>query len=336
MNYRNLFQHPIIQGVIGNALYAIFALIGAKVISVLTPRFNIGTINTFWFWIIVVVFFIILLLLFKWKQIKGYFAVSQQIPTEKTEIKKGQPDSATVSSLSEEKVAIKAPYNWLESDTYFANCIAQTFPGDRGVVWYNSPSTAVRKLKLFFENLNRDYPDGDTVWWRRGGSAFSIARAEVLDSNKILLENDRFQITRMAVCVSQYYKHFIYIEAAPEPSVCIPPTVVPDDLKEMRGYYTEEYAEFQGRIISRHEYDDGAAIFGEKVVPLHGQARLRVRYLTKVNFVLTAKNSSYNNNRFERLSEEFFNEALESEAGKKKFFEFMDTFQKIDKPEYRR
>lgn len=328
MKLKGVWQHPLTVSIIANVIYS--AII-SPILIWLYSGFNSVPINWNLLWILVPVISSVLFFLFRNK--RSRVSKLEKLPvTELTEIEIEEPNSES----KKDEMCTKAPYNWLDSDIYFADCIAQTFPGDRGVVWYNSPSTAVRKLKLFFENLNRDYPDGDAVWWRRGGSAFSIARAEVLDSNKILLENDRFQITRMAVCVSQYYKHFIYIEAAPEPSVCIPPTVVPDDLKEMRGYYTEEYAEFQGRIISRHEYDDGAAIFGEKVVPLHGQARLRVRYLTKVNFVLTAKNSSYNNNRFERLSEEFFNEALESEAGKKKFFEFMDTFQKIDKPEYRR
>lgn len=229
-------------------------------------------------------------------------------------------------------------YNWLNSDILFEKCIAQTFPGDRDVVWYNS-SDAVRRLNLFFENLRKIEPNGDAVWWRRGHQAFSVKNAEILDVDKIYLGSDRFKISRMAVSVSpQYYKHFIYIEAEAEPATGLYPQIMKvqtDEAREQMDYLTEEYGEFNGRIISRQEYDDGASVYENNVIQHNGGAILRIRYLTKINFILTPKNSPYNNQRFNMESLELFSSALLNKENTHKLFEFMNTFQKIDMPEYR-
>lgn len=244
----------------------------------------------------------------------------------------------------EEKVPIpneeetNIPYNWLDSDTLFAQCMAQTFPGVRDIVWFNS-TDSVRRLNLFFEHLRRIEPNGDVVWWRRGNQAFSVKNAEILDIDKIFLGTDRFKISRIAVFVSQsYYKHFIYVEADAEPTTGLYPEITEayiQSAKERRGYVSEEYGEFNGEIISRQEYDDGASVHDNNVIQHNGMAVLRVRYLTKINFILTAKNSPYNNRKFEIGSVELFNDALQSEENIHKLFQFMDTFQKSDMPENR-
>ena len=104
---------------------------------------------------------------------------------------------------------------------------------------------------------------------------------------------------------------------------------------ERRGYITEEYGEFNGRIISRQEYEDGASVYENNVIQHNGDAILRVRYLTRINFILTPKNSPYNNQRFEVGSVELFRDTLLNKKSIHKLFEFMDTFQKTDMPGYR-
>lgn len=287
-------------------------------------------------WFILPISFIVILLFFlfrRFKQRQRSSLLPLLSPAKSTNIENFKLETSNIHNSVKQTASLKGPYNWLDSDIYFADCIARTFPGDRGIVWYNKPHEAVKRLKLFFDNYHQNHPNGDAIWWKRGNYDFSVANAEILDSNKILLDNDRFQITRIAVCVTEYYKQYIYVEAAPEPSVCTPPTIVSDESKQLRGFCYEEYAEFQNHIISRQEYDDGAAVLGEKVVQLNGQAKYRVRYLTKVNFVLVAKNSAYNNPKFYRDSGKLFNEALESEESVKKIFEFMATFKKTDKPQ---
>lgn len=244
---------------------------------------------------------------------------------------KDNPEETAIANEEE----LHKPYNWLDSDILFSECIAQTFPGDRDIVWYDS-SVAVQRLNLFFENIRKQEPTGDAVWWRRGNQAFSVKDAEILDVDKIFLGNDRFKISRIAVFVSpSYYKHFIYVEADAESPTGLHPEITAtyiENGKERRGYVHEEYGEFNGRLISREEYDDGASVYENIVVQHNGEAKLRVRYLTKVNFVLTPKNSPYNNKKFDRGSAELFNDALYSGKNIHKLFEFMDTFQKSDMP----
>ena len=56
----------------------------------------------------------------------------------------------------------------------------------------------------------------------------------------------------------------------------------------------EEYAIFKGHKIRREEYDDGAAIIGGVPVRIHGEARIRTRYLTPYNFIIAPLASQFN------------------------------------------
>lgn len=42
-------------------------------------------------------------------------------------------------------------------------------------------------------------------------------------------------------------------------------------------------------MITRAEYDDGAAIINGKVVDIERKAKVRIRYLTPYNFIICAK-----------------------------------------------
>ncbi len=65
------------------------------------------------------------------------------------------------------------------------------------------------------------------------------------------------------------------------------------------GYVTEEYGLFEGKPITRAEFDDGATVQKGKVVPLRGKAELRVRYLTPYNFVIASHASPLNTPSFD-------------------------------------
>lgn len=292
-----------------------------------------------WYWIIILPLFICVFFVYK------HIIVEKEENNEKesNEVKRKEEVILYKNDmeLSEDHVSlsnkeeIKKAYDWLDSDVLFTQCIAQTFPGNRNIVWYES-SDAVRRLKLFFENLRKKEPYGDAVWWRRGTQAFSVKHAEILDIDTILLDNDRFKISKMAVFVSpNYYKHFIYIEADAEPPTGLYPEINERYIHTKQyecDYLTEEYGEFDGRLITRQEYDDGASVYNGNVVQHNGKAVLRIRYLTKVNCILTAKNSPYNNWRFEQESADLFNDALYSEENVATLFRFLNTFQKQDMP----
>jgi hypothetical protein len=237
-----------------------------------------------------------------------------------------------------EEPVTKTPYNWLDSELYFSDVLARTFPGDRDVVWYK-PHLAVQRLRLFFETMYDMLDGGDPVWWRRGGQAEAIKKIAVVDSNIIVLEYNRIKVRKMAVHVSpEYYKSYIYLEAEAESPTGLyhnPSTEYKESTFERGGYLTEEYAEFQNQLISRQEFDDGACVMGERVVPLNGKAKLRVRYTSPFNCIITAKNSPYNSSKFNRDSQILFHEALQSDDGVTELFKFLDTFTKADMPQNR-
>lgn len=334
---RKIWKDPVLSKVISAGFIALLGLLYA-----LISKFNINSPCSWGFMAIIsVILFVIFryilkMIIFHEDRPNSILTSNTEPIQELVEDVEGSKQDDIKDKASNERE--KHEYNWLDSDILFAQCIAHTFPGNRGIVWYNS-SDAVRRLNLFFENLRKEEPNGDAAWWRRGHQAFSVKNAEILDVDKIYLGNDRFKISRMAVFVSpNYYKHFIYIEAEAEPATGLYPKITKVQIKEAteRGdYITEEYGEFNGRLISRQEYDDGASIYESNVIQHNGDAILRIRYLTRINFILTSKNSPYNNQRFEVGSVELFRDALSDKKSTHKLFEFMDTFQKIDKPGHR-
>lgn len=70
------------------------------------------------------------------------------------------------------------------------------------------------------------------------------------------------------------------------------------------GYASEEYALLGDVPISRAEFDDGAAVINGKVVDAKG-AQVRVRYLSKYNFIIVAKTSPYNSKDCDLISEKY-------------------------------
>ncbi|HYL98161.1 MAG TPA: hypothetical protein VEZ90_04345, partial [Blastocatellia bacterium] len=77
---------------------------------------------------------------------------------------------------------------------------------------------------------------------------------------------------------------------------------------------SEEYGLFEGRPITRGEYDDGAAEIDGRIVDTIGRAEHRIRYLTPYNFLIAAHDSQINNHDFDLRSEELLNLMLFGKA----------------------
>ncbi|MDI1355374.1 MAG: hypothetical protein PSX36_10670 [bacterium] len=92
---------------------------------------------------------------------------------------------------------------------------------------------------------------------------------------------------------------------------------------------SEEYGLLGKKPIRREQYDDGATVIKDKVVDATG-ADLRIRYLSDYNFLIAAKQSPYNSNKFSRESKDFLNDILQGKQTTEKFFEFLETFEKRD------
>jgi hypothetical protein len=94
---------------------------------------------------------------------------------------------------------------------------------------------------------------------------------------------------------------------------------------ETFGYSWEEYGLLGKKLIRREEYDDGAIVINGEIVDA-SNAELRVRYLSDYNFIIAAQQSPYSSNKFERESEDMFNDLLKGKMTAESFFEYLDTF----------
>ena len=131
----------------------------------------------------------------------------------------------------------------------------------------------------------------------------------------VLLDHQEITIDELAaVNEGSYYQEFIYIKAKPSPPSGLYDTMYIQDQIELRGYAKEEFARFRGKLITRGEYDDGAAIINGRVVELCGEAQLRETFLTPYNFIIAPHESPINNNRFDETRDELLNRILRGEA----------------------
>ncbi len=125
---------------------------------------------------------------------------------------------------------------------------------------------------------------------------------------------DELEIEKIAVYhTNAYYRDFIYVETKPDKPIGIYKALTEKDRAEQIkhfGYVREEFGLYKGIPITRHEYDDGAAIIKGKVIDIMGNTTLRVRYLSKYNFIIAAADSPYNSQKFDKISKEYLNGIL--------------------------
>ncbi len=146
---------------------------------------------------------------------------------------------------------------------------------------------------------------------------------------------DQLKIKRIAAYHGNlYYKDFVYVEVEGEKQTGLYSYSQEDINKHIDsfGYSREEYGLIKNRIgwttpIRREDYDDGATVQGGKVRDALN-AKLRIRYLSKYNFIIAAKGSPYNSRKFERESKEYLNKILKNEIEPEEFFESLKEYHK--------
>lgn len=205
----------------------------------------------------------------------------------------------------------------IPSDAFFKNRLADAFPGQRGLKWYE-PKIAVERLKILLKEpliFNTNGKNGcpcDPIWWFRGHSALFIENFKVLSKTKILINIEELDINRIAVYIGDiYYKCFIYVETKAEKQTGLY-NIKTEEIQrsiENIGYCAEEYG-LKGKLkITRNEHDDGGTVVKNKAIDA-SDAELRVRYLSDYNFIIAAKQSPYNSRRVESDSIDFLNGIL--------------------------
>ncbi|MCS4164240.1 hypothetical protein [Sphingobacterium sp. BIGb0116] len=228
------------------------------------------------------------------------------------------------------------------STSLFHIRMAGAFPGVRGIQWFDNAKIATKRLSILLKkplmySNGAIEAEGDPIWWFRGGSAMFIEKFECLASKKVLINIDQLSIKRIAAYQGEsYFKDFVYVEVEAENQTGLYNFSKEDIQRHIDsfGYSSEEYGLIRNRLgwttpIRREDYDDGATVIRGEVRNAQN-AKLRVRYLSKYNFIIAAKGSPYNSKKFDRESKNYLNGILKGEIEPKDFFEFLKSFTKYE------
>ena len=226
------------------------------------------------------------------------------------------------------------------STSFFNQRMASAFPGIRDIAWFDNPIIALDRLEILLKEplmfkLGSKQFESDPIWWFRGGSALNIEKFKRIGRKKGLMNIAQLKIKRIAAYRGDSYcKDFVYVELEGEKQTGLYNYSKQDIERQIEffGYSWEEYGLIRNKIgwttpIRREEYEDGATIKGGKVREAL-KAELRVRYLSKYNFIIAAKGSPYNSRRFERESKLYLNAILKDEIEPNEFFDILKTYNK--------
>ena len=236
------------------------------------------------------------------------------------------------NSVDNEKSNNKYIEGFNSSSVFFDDRLRMAFPGVRGLKEYTDPKVCVDRLGILLKNplKGRKSDMKDPIWWFRGSVNDYISKFEKLSTTKFLMYPIEVEVKRIIVCVTpDYCRNFIYVETLPDKQIGIYDNIDKQYIKERikeKISVTEEYGIYNGNIITRTEYDDGAAEINGKVIEFDNKPELRMRYLTPFNFVICAKRNPINNSRFDRKLDSLFDGLLD---GTLKIEEFVDYCKKL-------
>lgn len=208
------------------------------------------------------------------------------------------------------------------STTFFSDRFSSAFPGIRGVTWFDNQNEAIQRLsKLLEPPLIFEKKDGNSshhpVWWWRFGNNH-IESFEKLSGDTILLDCYELKIDKIAaVNAGSYYQCFVYVQTkAMEPIGLYEheKETIETTVKRI-GYSTEEYAIMNDiHLVTRTEYDDAAAFRDGELIQSNGNSKLRVRYITPYNILISAHGSPINNSKFDLTMKQKMNGILQGEC----------------------
>lgn len=214
---------------------------------------------------------------------------------------------------------------------FFSHRIGNAFPGIRGLEWFDNPKEAVDRLEILlkkptsFEKTSGYGVSDEPIWWSRGYSDLPIPSFKRISETKCIMDIEELEIDKIAVYHStRYWQSFVYVEVKAEKQIGLY-NYSDEEIKtrvEEYGYFSEEYGLFEDVPITRSCFDDGAAEIGGKVVDTSG-AELRVRYLSKYNFLISSRFSPIDCREFENYSEVEMNKILKGSNTVENLLEFI-------------
>ncbi|MGU9815608.1 toll/interleukin-1 receptor domain-containing protein [Pseudomonas sp. LF135] len=201
------------------------------------------------------------------------------------------------------------PTLYESSSSFFSERFGKAFPGVRGIEWFDEPKIAADRLCLLLKDP-LVFTNTSPIWWWRTGDLQITSLIRESD-DLIVMNGDELLIKRIAaVDPGAYWQQFVYVETNPMPSTGVYPNRDIESQVKRKGYASEEFGVFQGRYITREEYDDGATVVDGQVVALEGNAEIRARFLTPYNFIIAPIGSGINNMDFDSVREDLLNGML--------------------------
>jgi predicted nucleotidyltransferase len=205
------------------------------------------------------------------------------------------------------------PERKVESTPFFYERVGDAFPGKRGIYWTTGPADVELRLgRLLGGDLR--FANSTPIWMFRGGNTMPIAKFQQLGPENFLFDHYEVKVSRLAVYQSEsYYRCFVYVEGEPLAPIGINPEAAASASRAMaedRTYYEEYGVTDDGLLLTREEYDDGAAERDGVIIDTVGRTRLMCRYLTSFNFVICAQMSPINNSHFDLRMRDLLNGML--------------------------
>ncbi|WP_415279950.1 toll/interleukin-1 receptor domain-containing protein [Clostridium perfringens] len=218
-----------------------------------------------------------------------------------------------------------------DHNAFFDYRLGKAFPGLRGGKWFTPQDGIIERLNLLLKEPLSSKNLSDPIWWFRGGSCLYIDYFKPISFEKCIIEAKECLIDKVYVYQSgSYYKSFIYVELKPEEPVGIYESS--NEYLEMQtkhfGYAYEEYAIYNKQPITRAQYDDGAAFLNGNYVEFNNNAEVRIRYLTKYNFIICSKFNPINSILGEKVTEKILNSIIKGESSVE---DLVDAIEKLPK-----
>jgi hypothetical protein len=204
------------------------------------------------------------------------------------------------------------------STVVFAQRFGDAFAGVRGITWYDDQDNIRQRMaRLLVEPL--EFEDGTPIWWSRGSANLQIS-SYAEDADCLLINGDEMKVCRVAAVNPASYKYnFVYVEVAPLLPTGLYKRTAERIEETTQGkspfpYYWEEYGLVDGtHLVTREEADDGSAMIQGKLQSLRGRLEVRVRYVTKYNFVIAAGGAPLLVSSYDRKLEAHLNAMLKGE-----------------------
>lgn len=156
------------------------------------------------------------------------------------------------------------------STVFFHHRFCDAFPGITSgrYKWFNSSNDINRRLRILlafptcFQKAIGEGVTTDPILWFRGTGALPINKFRVLNRKRVLMNIDELKVEKIAAYKGRiYYEDFLYVQCLPDK----PTGLYNHELENLQdsfnndGTYFEEFAKYRRKLITRQEYDDGAA-----------------------------------------------------------------------------